>query len=221
MGATDVRLRMLIALAVLVALGCEDLSDLINNPVPSTGPQAPPSSEPEIEQVAPQALSERPASSLERSETEVITFRSILENEKMTREQRIHAFESLDPAALQKPVAGSAESRVAPSTAEQRREGGNEHDEWELSAARRRVPVVMYATAWCGVCKRAREYFRQQAISFVEHDVDRDPRAREEYLRLNPRRSVPTIKIGDDVIVGFSAVAVERALDSAARSRLN
>jgi glutaredoxin-like YruB-family protein len=221
MSATDVRLRLFVALAVLGALGCEDLSDHINNPVPSTGPQAPPSSEPGVEQVAPQALSERPASSLERSETEVITFRSILENEKMTREQRIRAFQSLDPAALQKPVAGRAEARVAPSTAAQGREAGSKHDQWELSAARRRLPVVMYATAWCGVCKRAREYFRQQAIPFVEYDVDRDPRAREEYLRLNPRRSVPTIKIGDDVIVGFSAVAVEQALDSAARNRLN
>jgi glutaredoxin-like YruB-family protein len=79
----------------------------------------------------------------------------------------------------------------------------------------------MYATNWCGVCKRARQYFKQEGISFVEHDVDEDPRAREEYLRLNPRRSVPTIKVGDEVIVGFSAQAVNRALDSAARSRLN
>jgi hypothetical protein len=32
---------------------------------------------------------------------------------------------------------------------------------------------------------------------------------------------VPTIKVGDEVIVGFSAQAVNAALDQAARSRLN
>jgi len=80
---------------------------------------------------------------------------------------------------------------------------------------------VMYSTDWCGVCRRARQYFAENQISFEEHDVDRDPRAREEYLRLNPRRSVPTIKVGDEVIVGFSAQAVNAALDSAARRRLN
>jgi glutaredoxin-like YruB-family protein len=79
----------------------------------------------------------------------------------------------------------------------------------------------MYATNWCGVCKRARQYFQQEGISFVEHNVDQDAVARAEYLRLNPRRSVPTIKVGDEVIVGFSAQAVNRALDSAARSRFN
>ncbi len=79
----------------------------------------------------------------------------------------------------------------------------------------------MYSTAWCGVCKRAREYFREAGISFTERDVDEDATARAEYLRLNPRGSVPTIKIGDEVIVGFSAQAVDRALDAAVRSRLN
>ena len=53
-----------------------------------------------------------------------------------------------------------------------------------------------------------------------DYDVDRNLQARNEYLLLNPRRSVPTIKIGDEVIVGFSAQAVDRALDSAARKRL-
>jgi len=51
--------------------------------------------------------------------------------------------------------------------------------------------------------------------------LDNRELSREEYSRLNPRRSVPTIKIGDEVIVGFSAQAVNTALNAAARSRLN
>jgi len=133
----------------------------------------------------------------------------------MSREERIRAFENLDPAALQKPVARSNVT-AAPPNARREPERSNPTPS-EISAARSRVPVVMYSTAWCGVCKRARQYFQQAGISFVEHDVDEDPRAREAYLRLNPRRSVPTIKIGDEVIVGFSPESVNRALDAAAR----
>jgi len=207
-------------IAVAVASGCEEIAALVDDYLPSTEPQVAPEDEPQVEAIE-EKLPERPASSTARSETEVITFRSILENPTMTREQRIRAFENLDPAALQKPVVGSNVSG-GPTTATTRGPPGQAGPSApELAAARRRVPVVMYSTDWCGVCRRARQYFAENQISFEEHDVDRDPRAREEYLRLNPRRSVPTIKVGDEVIVGFSAQAVNAALDSAARRRLN
>jgi len=139
----------------------------------------------------------------------------------MTREERIRAFQNLDPGALQNPVA-RANVSGGPSTAgAERRSNERGPADWEVAAARRRVPVVMYSTAWCGVCKRARGYFEEKGVAFEERDVDEDPQARAEYELLNPRRSVPTIKIGDEVVVGFSAAAVERALDAAAKSRLN
>jgi glutaredoxin-like YruB-family protein len=205
--------------AVCTLSGCDELSSLFGDAVARTESEAPPSTELAIEK-ANEALPERPATSMARSETEVISFRSVLENTEMTREERIRAFQKLDPAALQKPVARSNVSGGPPRRDIQRRATRSEPTDWELAAARRRVPVVMYSTAWCGVCRRARQYFEQKGIAFVEHDVDDDPRAREEYLRLNPRRSVPTIKVGDEVVVGFSALAVERALDASARARL-
>ena len=75
----------------------------------------------------------------------------------------------------------------------------------------------MYSTAWCGVCKRARKYMQEQGIPFTEYDVDTNVQARNEYLLLNPRRSVPTLKIGNEVVVGFSAAALEGAILAAAR----
>lgn len=212
------------ALTVLaLTTGCDrlaDLADQLSDAVLPAEPEATPPSEQEAEE-ADTELPERPATSTARSETEVISFRSILENNRMTRQERIRAFENLDPAALQKPVARSnvtaaPQGEDSRGTAEQ-----SEPADWEIAAARRRVPVVMYSTAWCGVCKRARKYFHEKRIAFEEHDVDNEPEARAEYLRLNPRRSVPTIKIADEVVVGFSAAAVEQALDAAARARLN
>lgn len=205
------------AFAALAALsGCDRLLNFLDETASALDPQTPASAEPEVEE-ADVALPERPATSTARSETDVITFRSILNDREMTQEERIRAFESLGPAALQKPMVPSTVSGGPPSPSARPRPRTSEPSASEVSAARRRVPVVMYATAWCGVCRRARKYFREEGIAFVEHDVDQDPVAREEYLRLNPRRSVPTIKVGDEVIVGFSAQAVKAALDAAAR----
>ena len=209
------------ALLVLTALsGCDEIAQFIENTVGAAEPQPASQAEP-INEEAEAELPERPATSTARSETQVITFRSILDNREMSREERIRAFENLGPAALQNPVARSNVSGGPPTPGARQQPRQTEPSQSEVAAARRRVPVVMYSTAWCGVCKRARKYFQDAGISFVEHDVDEDAVAREEYLRLNPRRSVPTIKVGDEVIVGFSPQAVNTALDAAARSRLN
>ncbi len=225
MKQSAVAVPLTLAALPLLALvaGCDQLADLADrfaDAVIPAEPQAAPPSEPEVEE-ADAELPERPATSTARSETDVISFRSILENKQMTQRERIRAFENLDPAALQKPVAKSNVSAAPQRQGAERTAGNSEPADWELATARRRVPVVMYSTDWCGVCKRARAYFEEKRIAFEEHDVDRDPAARAEYERLNPRRSVPTIKIADEVVVGFSAVAVERALDAAARARLN
>jgi glutaredoxin-like YruB-family protein len=216
-----------LALAALpllaLAAACDQLADLADRLADAVIPpesEAAPPSEPEVEELDPE-LPERPATSTARSETEVISFQNILENKQMTRRERIRAFENLDPAALQKPVAKSNVSAAPQGQGTARTTANREPADWEIATARRRVPVVMYSTAWCGVCKRAREYFKEKRIAFEEHDVDQNAAARAEYLRLNPRRSVPTIKIGDEVVVGFSAQAVELALNSAARGRLD
>ena len=201
-----------------VLQGCDAILEKLDELAAMTEAEPP---APEVEtQPIEEKLPEKPTTSTAHSETSVITFRSVLENREMTREQRIRAFENLDPAALQKPVARPSVSG-APATSTSPRRANREPEDWEVEAARRKVPVVMYSTAWCGVCKRARAYFERERIPFQELDVDKNTQARADYLALNPRRSVPTIKIGDEVVIGFSAVAVERALHAAARSRLN
>jgi glutaredoxin-like YruB-family protein len=200
--------------------GCDEISRFIEDTVRAMEAPPPPPAEPTDEEVE-EELPERPPTSTATSEIRVITFGSILGNRELSREERIRAFENLGPAALQKPVARSSVSGGPTTPSARRASTPSEPTAYEISAARRRVPVVMYSTAWCGVCKRARKYFQEAGISFTEHDVDEDATARAEYFRLNPRRSVPTIKIGDEVIVGFSAQAVDRALNAAARSRLD
>lgn len=214
------RSRWFAVFAVLLALaGCSELRDRIKE-LGATGEPGPPPTATTPEPTE-EALPEKPITSTARSETEVISFKRVLEDTTMTREERIRAFENLDPGALQRPVARANVSGGSSSAAAERSANESGPADWEIAAARRRVPVVMYSTVWCGVCKRARAYFEEKRIAFEEHDVDEDPRARAEYELLNPRRSVPTIKIGDEVVVGFSVAAVERALDTAAKSRVD
>ena len=44
--------------------------------------------------------------------------------------------------------------------------------------------VTMYATSWCGYCKKARQYFQQQGIPFVEKDIEQSADAKREHAAL-------------------------------------
>jgi glutaredoxin 3 len=57
--------------------------------------------------------------------------------------------------------------------------------------------VVMYATAWCPYCTRARELLESKKVDYEVIDVDRDPALRQEMMARSNRHTVPQIFIGD------------------------
>lgn len=61
----------------------------------------------------------------------------------------------------------------------------------------------MYSTVWCGVCKKARRYFRANDIPFKEFDVETSERGRKDYARLNGR-GVPIVLVGKYRMDGFN-----------------
>lgn len=92
--------------------------------------------------------------------------------------------------------------------------------DWKWAVARRRVAITMYATQWCGVCRKAREYMEANGIDFIERDTDGSPAASERLGELNPRRTIPTFEIDELVYVGFNESAFEAKIDQAARKHL-
>jgi glutaredoxin len=80
------------------------------------------------------------------------------------------------------------------------------------------VPVVMYATAWCPYCARARAYFKRTNTAYVEHDIERSAEAHAEFRRLGGR-GVPLILVGEEKLRGFSELAFESAYARAERAR--
>jgi len=86
-----------------------------------------------------------------------------------------------------------------------------------VAGASRRVRVKVYVTSWCPACRKARKWLRRKNISHTLYDVERNRTARMELRSINPRGSIPTFKIGRQVLVGFSPGAVTRAIMRAAR----
>ncbi len=68
--------------------------------------------------------------------------------------------------------------------------------------------VLLYETSWCGVCKAAKRFMREQGIPFLSKDLEKDPGAQKELSckalkekkRLN---GVPVLDVGGQLMLGF------------------
>ena len=56
--------------------------------------------------------------------------------------------------------------------------------------------IVMYTTAWCPYCARARNLLAAKGATFEEIDVDERPEARAEMIERSGRSTVPQVFIG-------------------------
>jgi glutaredoxin len=63
--------------------------------------------------------------------------------------------------------------------------------------------VIMYGAAWCGVCKQAKQYFKQNNIPYKEYDIDKSSKGRRDYKKLNGN-GVPIILVGNQRMDGFT-----------------
>jgi glutaredoxin 3 len=73
--------------------------------------------------------------------------------------------------------------------------------------------IVMYSTAFCGYCQRARGLFERKGAAVHEIKIDEDAAQRDVMLkRSGGRRTVPQIFIGDRHVGGYDELA---ALDRA------
>jgi glutaredoxin len=64
--------------------------------------------------------------------------------------------------------------------------------------------VTLYATSWCGVCKRAKAFLREKNIPFAEWDVERSDYAATKFRQLGGS-GVPLITVGSQVMKGLDS----------------
>ncbi len=81
------------------------------------------------------------------------------------------------------------------------------------------VVAIVYGAAWCGPCKHAKAHLAKRKVHVDYRDIDIDAAARKEMTtKLGPRgrgASIPVIDIGGRILVGYSARALDRAIDDA------
>ena len=81
------------------------------------------------------------------------------------------------------------------------------------------VPVKLYSLSTCSHCKTTKKLLEECGCSFEFIDVDTLEKAeRKEVLSdlktLNPKRSFPTLVIGEKVIVGYKEKDILDAVNS-------
>ncbi|WP_456407358.1 glutaredoxin domain-containing protein [Thiolapillus sp.] len=81
-------------------------------------------------------------------------------------------------------------------------------DKKKPATPRRKRKVVMYSASWCGVCKRARKYFKEEKVPFREVDIDASASGRKAYEKYGAS-SVPVIAVGKRHMRGFSPESFE------------
>jgi len=72
----------------------------------------------------------------------------------------------------------------------------------DKKATRKNRRVVIYSAAWCGICTRAKNYFKSKKIAYKEYDIETSKKGRRDFIKFNAR-GVPVILVGKKRMDGF------------------
>jgi len=100
---------------------------------------------------------------------------------------------------------------IEPNPIEPAASGSSTEDE---TVAEPEADVILYCTPWCPACRKARAYFNELGIDFVEIDVTRDRNAAQN-LRdwTGGYETTPTFRIKGEVIINFDRDKLNKALN--------
>lgn len=72
--------------------------------------------------------------------------------------------------------------------------------------------VILYATSWCGYCKKARSFMNENNIPFYEYDIEKSAEGRAQYESIGGR-GVPVLLVNGSVIKGYSSSEILKYLE--------
>jgi glutaredoxin len=79
------------------------------------------------------------------------------------------------------------------------------------------VPVgfeaILYATAWCPYCAKARKLLTARNVPYREYDIEKSSEGLAQYERLGGQ-GIPVLVIKDKVIHGFDEDKINAALQN-------
>ena len=62
--------------------------------------------------------------------------------------------------------------------------------------------VEIYTSNSCGYCHMAKEFFSENNVEYIEHNISEDPEAKKALIKKG-YRGVPVIDINGEEMVGF------------------
>ena len=71
--------------------------------------------------------------------------------------------------------------------------------------------VKVYSTATCPFCIRAKQFLKENAITFEDIDVSMNQEAAQEMIKRSGQMGVPVIDIEGELIVGFDKDKIKKA----------
>ncbi len=76
------------------------------------------------------------------------------------------------------------------------------------------VPVTLFVTSWCGVCKALEETLQNAGVKFVKADIENNRDAYLYYQRAvkGQTNGVPVTVVGQDVFLGLDTRNIGRAI---------
>lgn len=72
--------------------------------------------------------------------------------------------------------------------------------------------VIVYSTPSCPWCHRAKDYFKEKGIGFIDYDVAADTEKAQEMINKSGQMGVPVIDIDGQIVVGFDVGKINELL---------
>ncbi len=71
--------------------------------------------------------------------------------------------------------------------------------------------VIIYTSNTCSYCVAAKEYLKENGISYTEKNIQQDPAARKELMSMG-HMGVPVLIIDGEEVVGFNKPKIDELL---------
>lgn len=72
--------------------------------------------------------------------------------------------------------------------------------------------VTVYSTATCPYCIRAKQFLKDNNISYQDYDVSSDQGKADEMISKSGQMGVPVLDIDGEIIVGFDKERIKEVL---------
>lgn len=72
--------------------------------------------------------------------------------------------------------------------------------------------VLIYSTPSCHFCQMAKAFFQNNNIPYQDFNVAEDAEKRQEMVEMTGQMGVPVIKVGDEILVGYSEAKVREMI---------